>query len=57
MCTNKEHDEFPDDEFIDKYAASLLKSGMPGIPIVNLTEMDINNIVHTCPHIMAPWDY
>ena len=27
MCTNREHAEFPDDEFIDKYAATLLKSG------------------------------
>lgn len=24
MCANKEHDEFPDDEFINKYAAVLL---------------------------------
>ena len=27
MCKNYEHDEFPDDEFNDKYIATVLKSG------------------------------
>ena len=27
MCTNLEHGEFPDDEFIDKYSSVLLQSG------------------------------
>ena len=59
LCTNKEHDEFPDDEFIDKYAAALLSAGKiyfffftffnfylgtSGIPEINLTEENVNTI-------------
>ena len=60
MCTNKEHDEFPDDEYINKYASTLFKSGInklykqyklyffflgsPGTSLINLTESDINLI-------------
>ena len=27
MCNNYSHSEFPDDEFIDKFLATVLKSG------------------------------
>ena len=27
LCNNYHHDEFPDDEFIDKFIATLAKSG------------------------------
>lgn len=68
MCTNRGHPEFPDDEYNDKYIATVLKSGnlynlfsiVKGIsskPFFNLTESDINTILMTCPHIMAPWTF
>eukprot|EP00828_Plagiopyla_frontata_P029936 TRINITY_DN387_c0_g3_i3.p1 TRINITY_DN387_c0_g3~~TRINITY_DN387_c0_g3_i3.p1 ORF type:complete len:754 (-),score=117.63 TRINITY_DN387_c0_g3_i3:61-2322(-) len=57
MCLNKKHPEFPDDEFIDKYAAILIQSGQPGTSEINLTENDVNMIIQTCPHIMAPWKF
>eukprot|EP00828_Plagiopyla_frontata_P029937 TRINITY_DN387_c0_g4_i1.p1 TRINITY_DN387_c0_g4~~TRINITY_DN387_c0_g4_i1.p1 ORF type:complete len:534 (-),score=69.28 TRINITY_DN387_c0_g4_i1:79-1680(-) len=55
MCNNYSHSEFPDDEFIDKFLATVLKSGSPGRPFALLKESDVNSILLTCPHIMAPW--
>ena len=45
MCNNYSHNEFPDDEFIDKFLASILKSGPVKEPFAILKENDVNAIL------------
>eukprot|EP00828_Plagiopyla_frontata_P008626 TRINITY_DN1433_c0_g1_i3.p1 TRINITY_DN1433_c0_g1~~TRINITY_DN1433_c0_g1_i3.p1 ORF type:complete len:590 (-),score=74.96 TRINITY_DN1433_c0_g1_i3:43-1812(-) len=55
MCNNYVHSRFPDDEFIVKFLVTVLKASTGGTAAQNLTETEVNTILGTCPHIMAPW--